>query len=383
MIAGLAITVIFGGLIWLVFFRMKWLRFSIAWGVVCGFFGLHLLLIFVIGIRFSAPASVHATVVQPTIQLVPRLSEPTLVHAVLVEEGQRVRRGQPLFRFDDFVYAAKVRGLEAKLAAARQHYRVLEEDVAIASDGLTQARDHLKYLTERRDATATLAREQDAPQLRADQWAQATAAQQAVVYSAQATLRRAELQLESRIGDVNTTVAEVEAELAQARYYLANTTLVAPEDGRIVNLQVRPGMVAGIVRVGAIAALVVDADHYVLGTYWQQHLRWVQVGQPVEVALDLFPGQVFRGSVAEIWNANGVGQYLPSADLPSFSPSDRNAQPGLFAVRIALDPVAGEGFPIGAQGRAAIYTGNRGFGALRRVALRGYSWLNFLNPIDF
>ena len=42
----------------------------------------------------------------------------------------------------------------------------------------------------------------------------------------------------------------------QARYYLDNTTLTAPEDGRIVNLQVRPGMVSGIYRIGGIAALI-------------------------------------------------------------------------------------------------------------------------------
>ena len=33
------------------------------------------------------------------------------------------------------------------------------------------------------------------------------------------------------IGGVNTTVAAVQAELDQARFYLDNTTLVAPEDG--------------------------------------------------------------------------------------------------------------------------------------------------------
>ena len=44
-----------------------------------------------------------------------------------------------------------------------------------------------------------------------------------------------------QIDGVNTLVANVEAQLRQAQYYLDNTTLVAPEDGRIINLQVRPG----------------------------------------------------------------------------------------------------------------------------------------------
>ena len=57
----------------------------------------------------------------------------------------------------------------------------------------------------------------------------------------------------------------MEAQLRQAQYYLDNTTLTAPEDGRTINLQVRPGMVSGIYRVGGIAALIADADRYVIG----------------------------------------------------------------------------------------------------------------------
>jgi multidrug resistance efflux pump len=76
----------------------------------------------------------------------------------------------------------------------------------------------------------------------------------AVEGEALAELTRARLQYEVEIEGVNTTVANIEAQLKLARYYLENTTLVAPEDGRIINLQVRPGMVSGIVRAGGIAA---------------------------------------------------------------------------------------------------------------------------------
>ena len=111
----------------------------------------------------------------------------------------------------------------------------------------------------------------------------------------------------------------MEAQLKQALYYLDNTTLTAPEDGHIINLQVRPGMVAGIYRVGGIAALIADADRYVLATYFQENLKYVKPGQPVEVSLDLYPGQIFAGHVDSIWRGNGIGQYLPSDEIPKFS----------------------------------------------------------------
>ena len=87
---------------------------------------------------------------------------------------------------------------------------------------------------------------------------------------------------------------------------------MASEDGRIINLQVRPGMVSGIYRIGGIAALIADADRYVLATFYQENLKYVQPGQPVELALDLYPGQIFPGKVDSIWRGNGIGQYLPS-----------------------------------------------------------------------
>jgi hypothetical protein len=49
-----------------------WLTFSITWGMVSAFIGIHVLLIFMIGIRFVTPYSMNARVIQHTIQLIPR-----------------------------------------------------------------------------------------------------------------------------------------------------------------------------------------------------------------------------------------------------------------------------------------------------------------------
>ena len=54
----------------------------------------------------------------------------------------------------------------------------------------------------------------------------------------------------------------------------------------------------------------------------------------VEVALDLYPGQIFKGKVQSIWRGSGEGQYLPSGDLPKFAPLPPNTPQGCFAVQI-------------------------------------------------
>jgi len=179
-------------------------------------------------------------------------------------------------------------------------------------------------------------------------------------------------------------VPNVEAQLRLARYYLDNTLLTAPEDGRVVNLQVRPGMVSGIYRVGGIAALIAEANRYVLATFYQENLKYVQPGQPVEIAFDLYPGQIFPGSVDSIWRANGSGQYLPSDEIPKFSLPAPNVPQGQFAVKIILSDPDQSKFPIGTQGSAAIYTnGEHGaWAALRKISIRARSWLNWLYPIN-
>jgi hypothetical protein len=66
MVIALLITVGFVFFVWLVFFRLKLLEWSIAWAVVSLFFGLHVLLIFLIGVRFVAPYSTDAKVIHST-----------------------------------------------------------------------------------------------------------------------------------------------------------------------------------------------------------------------------------------------------------------------------------------------------------------------------
>jgi multidrug resistance efflux pump len=217
------------------------------------------------------------------------------------------------------------------------------------------------------------------------QWATRVNTAEATRDEALAELERSRLKYKSEIDGVNTSVANMEAQLRLAQYYLDNTTLTAPEDGRIINLQVRPGMVSGIYRIGGIAALIAEADRYLLATFYQENLKYVRPGQPVEVAFDLYPGQIFAGRVDSIWRGNGVGQYLPSDEIPKFQQPPPNVPQDQYAAKIILDDPDQSKFPIGAQGSAAIYTGGEhgAWAALRKISIRAHSWLNWVYPLNF
>src|SRR5271165_736687 len=140
MLLAVGMTVGFLFLVWLVFFKLKWIKFNVMWGVLVALFFVHILLIFLIGLRFVTPYSTDAKVIQHTIQLVPRLPEPTLVTKVWVEPNTPVKKGDKLFEFDRRPYEDKVNSVKAQLAAAEQHVPELKAALDAATSAVAQAR---------------------------------------------------------------------------------------------------------------------------------------------------------------------------------------------------------------------------------------------------
>ena len=130
---------------WLLFFRLKLLRLTPTWVVIFVFVMAPVFFVFLIGLRFVTPVSANATVIQHTIQLIPRLPDPTPVTAVLVEENTMVKKDQPLFQFDRRPFEYQVQQLQAQLAAAKQNVLVLQADVEIATQKLAKAEVDLNY----------------------------------------------------------------------------------------------------------------------------------------------------------------------------------------------------------------------------------------------
>ncbi len=385
MLFAITLTLGFILFVWLIFFKFKWLKFNATWAIVTVFIFIHVLLIFMIGLRFVTPYSADARIIQHTIQLTPRLSEPTLVTAVLVEPDMPVKKGQPLFQFDRRPFEYQVQLLEAQLAAAKQQVQILDADVNVAEQTLAKATNDVEFARYQKQVAENLALTQAGTKEEVEKWTIQLQVDEATVMEAQADLTRTQLKYESQINGVNTTVAQVQAQLALAQYYLDNTTMVAPEDGHIVNLQVRPGMVAGDYRAGAIASFICDNGRYLLANFNQESLKYVTNGQPVEVALNLYPGQIFPARVEAIWKASHTGQLLPSGMLPDFEAAPPKQPQGQYAVKIVFDGADQSRFTIGAQGAAAIYTSglHGGWEAIRRIGIRTYSWLNWLYPIPF
>ncbi len=381
MFIALGLVLIYVVFVWLVFFRFRWLKFNIVWGVVGFWVGVHMLLIFIIALRFYKPFSMDAHIIRPTIQLVPRLQGPTLLKEVFVENNQAVKKGDPLYQFDTSVYQAKVQEAEANLAGATQNAEALQEDLDLAEQELSQAEAQQTYAQQQFDRYSNLVPKGGARQESLDKWTADLASANAAVAEANTNVKKAQIAIDAQVNGVNAQVVAAQAQLDEAKYYLDQTTMKAPEDGVIISQQARPGLVVGALRFGAISVLIADDDPYILASFYQEHLKFVEPGQVVEVALDIYPGEIFKGKVVDVWWGTGQGQIKPSGNVPTFRfPSLQ----GRFAVQINIDDPNIKRLPAGTHGAVAIYTGGgQNFAFLRRINIRLYSWSNFLFPMDF
>jgi multidrug resistance efflux pump len=102
-----------------VFFKLELLKFSVTWGVVSFYVGGRFLLIFL-------PYTIDSHVVRSTIQIIPKLTQPTILTKVLVTPNQPVKKGDPLYRFDETIYSLARDGARAQLGTAQQNAKMLD-----------------------------------------------------------------------------------------------------------------------------------------------------------------------------------------------------------------------------------------------------------------
>ena len=162
MFVAILVLIFASAIFWLIFLKFKWIRLTPGWGLIFAFFVIHLMLVFLIGLRFVTPSSASATMVQHTIQLVPRLTQPAVVTEVLVKDNDQVTKGQPLFRFDRHPYEDQVAQMAAQLAAAKQNLGVLKADVDIATQKSALTLAQLNYERYQKRAYDRLVKENSA-----------------------------------------------------------------------------------------------------------------------------------------------------------------------------------------------------------------------------
>jgi multidrug resistance efflux pump len=298
---------------------------------------------------FTTDAYVQAYV----IQVAPRV-EGQVVH-VYVQENQAVQKGELLFEIDRRPFEHRVAFLEAKRVAAIQQVAQMESELSAA-----RAED-VRLVAEEAYARAVHGQEKEIYKQEATtdrkylDAIQKYKAAQAALERSRAQVRKAEQALAARIGAEHALVAEVQAQLAEARLNLDWTRIYAPANGYVTNVQLREG---SYVHVGTPVVTCIDGDQWwVVANYRENGLENVRPGQRVGLTFNTYPGRVFAGEVQTVGWGVDQGQSAPSGNLPAVTePKNWIRLAQRFQVRIT--PRLPPGYPlrVGATASVAVYT---------------------------
>jgi membrane fusion protein (multidrug efflux system) len=235
------------------------------------------------------------------------------LHEVLVGDNERVKAGQILARIDDRDFKVALDQAKADVAAARATIASRQAQFDVQQTVIDAARATIDV----DKATVTFAGQENKryTDLAAKGFGSVQNAQQAQSRNAgaQAAIQRDTANLASALKQVdllkaeivqaNAALARAEAIQGQAELNLGYTSIVAPIDGVVGNRTLRLGQ---FVQAGTqLMSLVPVTGAYVVANYKETQLTDVREGQAVDIAVDMFPGQLVHGHVDSIAPASG------------------------------------------------------------------------------
>jgi multidrug resistance efflux pump len=383
---------IYSFFVWLIFIKLKWLPWNTGTQVTVVIIPVVGLSATILLLNIFAPSSSDVRVYKYVVPIVSQVRGRVI--EVGVEEGNRlVKKGEVLFRIDPTPYQLEVNTLEAQLVGMQGSQRELLEQEKGAYAKIEESQNRAREISARLDLTRKRVQQYrelvstgagsrfDLEKAEADaleQQGQLDAARNAES-QARASQGQIKQKLSATVKGEFSQVAQVRAQLENARWQLQETTTRSPCDCYVVNLQLRPGgFVAGL-PVNPVMTLI-EADGQVVAFYNQNELHQVEPGNEVEFALKTLPGKIIKGKVDSVIWAQGQGQLQPSGSLPNVGV--QQMPPGRYAVKFNIEERYRTMFlAAGAAGDAAIYTDHlHAVHIIRKVILRVGSYLNYLIP---
>ena len=263
-----------------------------------------------------------------------------IVSAVHVADYQQVHKGDLLVELQDDDYRAQVDQANAAVAAARagieenlRQRQLQDARIAKALAGIDQAKAQIVAAQAGREAVQAEWTRARSERRRQEGLYQTRSTTEQSVEAAVASEGNLSAQFASRDADLNQArtmlrsselVAEAErrskavlesqetqleaefrakqANLAVASVNIGYTKIYAPGDGTVGERQVRPGQ---LVSPGMQVISFVALTKWVQANFRETQLTNVKVGDPAELRIDQYPGQVIRGKVVELAPASG------------------------------------------------------------------------------
>lgn len=245
-----------------------------------------------------------------------------LIGQVLVEDNEKVRRGQLLALIDDRDFRVSLAVAEAELKSAqaravglraalhRQSSLIAQAGAAVDADlaAVELARANAnRYSDLASDGSASMQEQQEsASRLQSDE------ADHRRDMAAHAAARQQMPMLAADVAEADAAIDRARAAVDAARLALSYTRIVAPVDGVIGRRSVRVG---NYVQTGApLLAIVPLSQVYVEANFRETQMRRIRPGQTVTIKVDTLPDIALKGRVESIAPASGVTFAAIGAD---------------------------------------------------------------------
>ena len=276
-----------------------------------------------------APQTKDGRVFQYVIPIVPNVAGQVI--EVPAEPLVQMDKGDVLYRIDPVPFRVEVDRIEASIDQ-------------------TKAAQHLAQLQV--DRNRSLVSQSVAAQSELDRWS-------------------------AELDGATAAIRSLQAQLENAQWMLEQTTVRAPHDGYIVNLQVRPGVVVGSSAGTPTISYISDESKEILASFSQSSFRAIGVGDKAEMVFALYPGEVFSGNVTHVVRASGTAQLIASGNIPVMTGAP---EAGRYSVRISLDDADTlDRLPQGASCSVAVYTSSgKAFHIISLVTMRMNALMAYL-----
>lgn len=355
-------------------FRIPVNQWSLSTAVLGGIIGISLTLLVM---NYNHPFTANARIYFAVTPILPTVKG--RVVEVPVQTNAPLKEGDVLFRIDPKPFEYVVAEKKAALAEAEQNVKQLKASFDQAAAQAERANAQLQLAEQNYDRQAQLFERNVIAQATLDTASRNLDASKQSFAAAKAEEERARLAYTSNIGGVNTAVAKLRAELADAEFDLEQTTTRAAGPGFVTQVSLRPGMYAipAQLRTSMFFVNTGPQDRELGAAFQQNSLQRVKAGDDAEVAFDAVPGRVFKGKVRTVVDAISTGQLGTTVGL--IEPETRTTAGRAVAIIDVSDEMRDYQIPLGATAQVAIYTEHwHHLSLLRKVLLRMRSWQNYV-----
>jgi multidrug resistance efflux pump len=331
----LILLIIYSVVVWLIFFKFKLLPWNITSQVIVVTIPIIGLTILILFMNICAPSSSDVRAQNYVIPIVPRVTGQ--VTEVPIEPNRPIKKGDVLFKIDPVPFEAAEKAAQATLRGAQDQLNNATNKKASLTPRIDLAKKRVEQFTALSAAGA--GKRADLEQAQSD-----LGNLQSEYLAADATESQAKAQ-----------IAKSENDLINAKFDLEGTTYLAPANGRVANLALRPGVRATQFATMPVMSFIEEDEPWLLAFFRQNELRYVEAGDEAEIYMMQYPGRIIKCVVDSILWATAQGQMPISGNLQNTLPVAAPEQ--RIAVRLVLAPKDRQLFlAAGARGGGAIYT---------------------------